>query len=98
MKTITMNVEFPGVSARRLFDTYVTSVLHARATQAEAIVGDKAGDEFRVFAGGVRGRNLAVVDGRLVVQMWRGQPWQDADLDSVLVLAFVDAPGGARIA
>ena len=97
MKTITMDVEFAGVSARRLFDTYVTSDLHARATQAEAVVGDKEGDEFRVFGGGVRGRNLAVVDGRMIVQAWRGQPWQEADLDSVLVLTFVDTPGGGKI-
>jgi activator of HSP90 ATPase len=97
MKTITMDVEFAGVSARRLFDTYVTSDLHARATQAEAVVGDKAGDEFRVFGGGVKGRNLAVVDGRMIVQTWRGRPWQDTDLDSVLVLAFSDTPSGAKI-
>ena len=97
MRTINMSVEFPGISARELYDTYTSPEKHGAALGATAVTGPGAGDEFSFFDGGVRGRNLAFVEGRMVVQSWRGQPWLPEDLDSVLVLAFEDTPGGGRI-
>lgn len=45
----------------------------------------------------VWGRNLVVVPKRMIVQAWRGTPWSDDDLDSVLVLTFETCASGARV-
>lgn len=33
----------------------------------------------------------------MIVQSWRGSDWKKTDLDSVLILTFSKASGGARI-
>lgn len=48
-------------------------------------------------AGRLRGRNLAIVPKRLIVQSGRGSNWKKPDLDSILVLVFSKIRGGGRI-
>ena len=85
-------------SPERLFDIYLSSRLHYAATGARAVMSRKVGGAFTAHGGHLRGRNLAIVPGRLVVQSWRGSNWKKRDLDSTLVLAFSRVPGGGRIA
>jgi activator of HSP90 ATPase len=96
-KTIQQAVTFRA-SPERLFDIYLSSRLHSAATGARAVMSRKVGGAFMAHGGHLRGRNLAIVPGRLVVQSWRGSNWKKRDLDSTLVLAFSRAPGGGRIA
>ncbi len=49
------------------------------------------------FDGMLRGRMLAIVPRRLIVQTWRGSDWKKSEPDSVLVLAFGKAGRGGRI-
>ena len=35
--------------------------------------------------------------GRMIVQTWRGSNWKRSDPDSILVLTFARARGGARL-
>ena len=85
-------------SPERLFDIYLSSRLHSAATGAQAVMSRKVGGAFTAHGGHLRGRNLAIVPGRLVVQSWRGSNWKKRDLDATLVLAFSRVPGGGRIA
>lgn len=56
------------------------------------------GAEFEAFGeDGVRGRNLALVPGRMIVQSCRARPWREDDLDSVLILTFSKTAEGARV-
>lgn len=96
-KTIQQAVTFRA-SPERLFDIYLSSRLHSAATGARAVMSRKVGGAFTAHGGHLRGRNLAIVPGRLVVQSWRGSNWKKRDLDSTLVLAFSRVPGGGRIA
>jgi hypothetical protein len=43
------------------------------------------------------GTTLLTVPGKLVVQRWRGGHWKKTDLDSVLVLSFVQDGKRGRI-
>lgn len=97
-RTFHQSVEFPGVTARDLFRTYMSSTEHAAAIGAPAVISSHVGGSLRAFGDdGVKGTNLALVPDRMIVQAWRGQPWRARDLDSVLVLIFEDAAAGARI-
>lgn len=92
------SVRFKGVTARRLFEIYTDSRLHGAAVGAPASIGKGDGGEFWVFRGdAVRGRNLYVVPGAMVVQRWRSGLFSAGDPDSILTLLFSDADGGARI-
>ena len=45
----------------------------------------------------LRGRMLAILPKRLIVQSWRGSDWLKSELDSILVRAFSPAGRGGRI-
>src|SRR5262249_39783259 len=95
-KTIRQTVIFRA-SPDELFDIYLSSRKHSAGTGAKAVMSRKVGAKFMVHAGHLRGRNLAIVPKRLIVQRWRGSNWQKGDLDSTLVLVFDSVPGGGRI-
>jgi activator of HSP90 ATPase len=95
-RVIKQAVHFP-VPSRDLFDTYLDAEKHAAAIGSTASVSREAGAEFRAYDGGLTGRNLAIVPGRLIVQSWRASVWQADDPDSVLILAFADDDDGGRI-
>jgi activator of HSP90 ATPase len=80
-----------------LFDIYLDSRKHTAVTGATARMSRSVGARFTAYAGHIRGRNLAIVPKRLIVQSWRGSDWKSSDLDSVLVLVLSKARRGARV-
>lgn len=97
-KSFQQIVDFVGVCAEELFTTYLTSEAHAAALGAPAVISNEVGGSFKIFGGdAVRGTNLAIVPGHMIVQTWRGKLWDEDDLDSVLVLIFEETPLGAQI-
>ena len=95
-KTIQQKVTFRA-SPEALFDTYLSTRKHSAATCAKAVMSRRVGAAFMAHAGHLRGRNLAIVPKRLIVQSWRGSNWKKRDLDSTLVLVFSRVRGGGRI-
>ncbi|MGE0564841.1 MAG: SRPBCC domain-containing protein [Pseudolabrys sp.] len=96
-KTIDVAVDFKQAKARQLYDDYLNAKAHSDIIGAPVTVAPKIGAAFSAFGGGLSGRILELVPGRMIVQSWRGQPWRTDDLDSTLVLTFEDTAKGARI-
>ncbi|PWU23031.1 MAG: hypothetical protein C5B48_09335 [Candidatus Rokuibacteriota bacterium] len=95
-QTIRQEIAFsapPGV----LFGIYMASKAHAAATGAKASISRRVGGKFMAHAGHIRGRNLAIVRDRLIVQTWRGSNWKKDELDSILVLRFSKAGAGGHL-
>jgi activator of HSP90 ATPase len=96
-RTIQQRVTF-SASPERLFKLYTDSKQHSAATQGKATVSRRPGSRFTAFGGALRGRMLAVVPGRMVVQTWRSTGWKKGDSDSILILTFSKAGrGGGRV-
>jgi activator of HSP90 ATPase len=95
-KTIQQSVKF-SVPPDRLFGIYMDPRKHAAAINSTVSVNRKVGGRFTAFGGMLRGTILAIVPGRMIVQSWRGSDWRKSELDSILVLTFDRAPGGARL-
>jgi len=96
MKAIQQSVRFP-VSPKRLYETYLDSKKHSASTGGNARVSRKVGGQFRAWNGQLTGRNLLVVPNRMIVQAWRSVNFKATDPDSILILVFSKASGGARI-
>lgn len=79
-----------------LFDLYIDSKKHGRATGASARISRKVGGKFTAFDGQLAGKNLHLVPGKQIVQLWRATHWKKDDW-SVLVLNFSGVAGGAQI-
>jgi activator of HSP90 ATPase len=95
-KPIMQSVTFKA-SPEELFAMFTESKKHSASTGAKASVSTKVGAKWSAFDGMIRGKNLAVVPGRMIVQAWRAAHWKDTDLDSILVMHFSPALGGGKI-
>ena len=96
MKTIQQAVKF-SAPPDRLYDIYMDSKKHGAAVSSRASISRKVGGRFSAFGGMLRGRILARVPGRMIVQTWRGSDWPKREGDSILILTFSKVPGGGRI-
>jgi activator of HSP90 ATPase len=83
-------------SAAELYELFMDSKKHSAATGAPAKVSRRVGGRWSAHGGQIHGRNLFLVPGRMIVQSWRG-PWKDGDPDSILIVRFSQAPGGAQV-
>ena len=96
-KTIEQVIRFP-VPPERLYRLYLSAREHEAAcggwgkAQIRARVGDRM-----AMTPYIRGRMLALVPGRMIVQTWRGADWKTPDLDSVLILTFERVGTGSRL-
>ena len=95
-KTIQQSVRF-NATPETLFEMYVDSEKHSKATGAPARVSRKPGAAFTAFGGMLEGRNLLIVPGEMIAQAWRSTGWSSADADSILILTFSKAGSGGRV-
>ena len=95
-KTIQQSVKF-NATPETLYEMYMDSGKHARATGAPAKLGRKVGSAFTAFDGMLNGRTLLLVPGKMIVQAWRSGVWKKTDTDSILVLTFRKDGSGSRV-
>jgi activator of HSP90 ATPase len=95
-KTIQQSVRFKA-SPATLFEMYLDSKKRSAATGGKATLSRKVGRAFTAWNKMLRGRNLAIVRDRMIVQTWRSVNFKPGDADSILILEFSKAPGGGRI-
>jgi activator of HSP90 ATPase len=96
-KTIQQTIEFKGTTPEEIFDIFMDSKKHGEIIGAEVKMGKMTGDEFTLFGGVVKGKNLLIVPKRLTVRAWRGNVWKKDDLDSIEIMVFKKTPSGAQI-
>ena len=96
VKTLIQSAEFKNCSPQQLYGIYMDSREHAAAIGTKAAVQNKVGGSFGAF-GMLRGKFLALVEDKLIVQTWRSSKFRKSDEDSILILRFEKIPGGARI-
>ena len=95
-RTIQQRVTFRA-SPEALYGLYMSSRKHSAATGGPAVLSRKVGSRFTAWGGQLRGKTIALVPGRMIVQTWRGSDWKKHDADSILILTFEKAAGGARV-
>jgi activator of HSP90 ATPase len=95
-KPIVQSVIFKA-PPEKLFALFANPKLHSAATRANATVSAKPGAKWTAFDGMLKGRNILVVPGKMIVQAWRASHWPKTDPDSILILTFSKVPGGGKV-
>ncbi|HSY58522.1 MAG TPA: SRPBCC domain-containing protein [Terriglobales bacterium] len=95
-KAIQQSVKFKA-SPAELFEMYLDSKKHSAATGGLARMSRKLGGKFTAWGNQLSGRNLLILPNKMIVQAWRANHWKASDPDSILVLRFSEAPGGAVV-
>lgn len=80
-----------------MFNTSLDSKEHAAAIDDKVTISRKVGASFTASGGMLRGRNLMIVPGKLIVQSWRAKSWKKKNPDSILVLLFSKTSRGGQI-
>ena len=97
-KVIEQKVHFKGAAAEELFDIFVNPQKHAIIHGGAATkISSKVGDSFSLINGNLTGKNLLIIPNKMIVQTWRGNVWNEQDLDSILILVFSDTTKGGTI-
>ena len=95
-RNIIIASELPA-TPEKLFDMYLDAESHAAFTGLPVVLERRAGGMFRAFNSMISGKILHIEAKTLIVQTWRSANWPLTAMDSVLVLSFWPAAGGARI-
>ena len=93
---IRQQVRLPA-SPAQLYRMYLNSKTHTAMTGQKVRISRRVGEKFSAFNGMITGRNLLIIPNNMIVQAWRAKSWKKSDPDSILVLTFHKAPGGAKI-
>jgi uncharacterized protein YndB with AHSA1/START domain len=84
-------------SPQEVYDAWLDSITHSAMTGGEAIISDAIGGEVSAFDGYITGRNIELVPGERIVQSWRTTQFEEDHEDSILMVTFEDADGGALL-
>lgn len=96
MKTIIQKVKFKA-SPKQLYDLFLDSKKHSEGTGGKARASRKVGGSFTAWEGYIRGKNIALVPGRMIAQSWRSGEFHKTNHDSILVLTFEKVSGGTLL-
>lgn len=83
LKTIKQTVIFKHVIPQQLYDALMTSKQHAQFTGEKAKISTKVGGKFTAYADYISGKNLELVPGKTIVQLWRGSDWPAGEYSTV---------------
>src|SRR5215212_2926304 len=85
-KNIIQEVVFKNATPQTLYDLYVNAEQHSLIAGGPVTIDEKEGSAFSAHQGYITGKNLQLVKGKLIVQAWRAQSWDAADVDSTFIL------------
>ena len=83
-----LTTQFTDIAPERIYELYVNEREHAAATGQPASIDATEGGVFSAYDGYLTGRFIRVVPGRLIVQFWRSQHFDDTDPDAILSIEF----------
>ncbi len=85
-KTILQKVLFKNTRPMVLYELYMDSSMHAAVTGAPALISGRTGGNYSAHGGYMKGRNLQLIRGRLIVQSWHASDWPADAVDSTFIL------------
>jgi activator of HSP90 ATPase len=91
-KTINQKILFKNAKAKDLYDLYMNSKKHSKATGAPAVISSKEGGSYSAHNGWITGENLKLVKDQLILQTWRGKSWSEKTPDSIFMI-FLEPKG-----
>jgi uncharacterized protein YndB with AHSA1/START domain len=81
-KTIKQTVEFKA-SPEDVYEALMDQEKHAEFTGAKAKISRRVGGAFSVWDGYAKGKNLELVPGKKIVQLWRAGDWPEGAVSKV---------------
>ena len=87
-KIILQTVVFKNTTPETLYDIYMDSKKHSKATGGTAKISSKIGSSYSAWDGYINGTTFQLITGKMIVQSWRSGDFKHGDLDSTFILQF----------
>jgi len=82
---------------KEIYDAWLSSKGHALITGSPAKASARPNGAFTAWDGYIKGKNLKLKPGKLIVQSWRTTEFAAADEDSAIDITLEPVPGGTKI-
>jgi activator of HSP90 ATPase len=93
---IKISANFP-VTAKRLYDSWLSSSVHSNFTGGKAVIDGRVGGKFKAWDGYISGSNLILQPYGRIVQNWRTTEFPESAPDSRLEILFEKHNSGTKI-
>jgi activator of HSP90 ATPase len=94
-KTIVKKIFYKNTTPKDIYELYMNAKKHSMATGASAKISAKEGTNYSAYDGYIKGKNLQLVQDKLIVQTWRAQGWGKEDIDSTFIMNLL--PKGKNV-
>lgn len=85
------------VSAKKLYNTWLSAKAHAQMTGAEATCDAVVGGSFSAWDGYISGKIVSLKPNLEIVQTWRTTEFADSDEDSEVRIQFEETSDGCDV-
>ena len=86
-----------NVSAKKIYETWLSSKGHTEMTGGDAEITDKADTDFEAWDGYITGRNITLEPYKKIVQTWRTSEFSDDEEDSVIEIKLEEQKRGTTL-
>jgi activator of HSP90 ATPase len=93
---IKISANFP-VTAKMLYDSWLSSSVHSNFTGVKAVIDGRVGGKFKAWDGYISGSNLILQPYGRIVQNWRTTEFPKSAPDSRLEILFEKHNSGTKI-
>lgn len=87
-KTITQKVVFKNTTVGELYELYMNAKKHSAATGTVTKISEKEGATYSAGDDYITGKNLVLVNNKMIVQTWKAADWDEGEQDSIFMLTF----------
>lgn len=96
MEKITLKAIIPALPLK-IYDAWLEGRKHTEMTGSRATGYAKEGKDFTAWDGYITGKNVELVDGKKIVQLWRASEFAEGDPDSKLEITFKRLKAGTQV-
>jgi activator of HSP90 ATPase len=94
---IEVSAFFPGLSAERMYYSWLDSAAHSAFTGSPAQIDNRVGGLFTAWDGYISGQTLEMQPFQRIVQSWRTTEFPEDSPDSRLEITIIETETGTKV-
>jgi len=86
-----------NTTAKKIYETWLSSEGHTKMTGGSAIISDKIGDKFIAWDGYIEGKNIDLEPNKRIFQTWRTSQFNEDEDDSQIEVLLNEVDGKTEL-
>ncbi len=86
-----------NTTAKKIYDTWLSSEGHTKMTGGSAIISDIVGNKFTAWDGYIEGENIDLEPNKRILQTWRTSQFEEEEEDSKIEVLLNEVDGKTEL-